>query len=123
MPVPRPGPDCVHLAAAVSLEDVLRILLADFAALHPAVSVRTICGASDELANHVLNGTHVDLFLSAEDQQLDRLSAAGLISPNARTVLVANRLVAIAVASQIAGMPIRSPARFAATAREAHCAR
>lgn len=100
-----PDADIIHVAAAASLEDVLPRLLADFAIQHPAIAVRSIYGASDELANHVLSGMHVDLFLSAEDRQVDRLSAAGLIAPYARTVLAANRLVAVALASGLEGLP------------------
>jgi molybdate transport system substrate-binding protein len=97
--------DIIHVAAAASLEDVLPRLLADFALLHPTLTVRSIYGASDELANHVLNGMHVDVFLSAEDRQVDRLSAAGLIVPETRAVLAANRLVAVALASGLATLP------------------
>jgi molybdenum ABC transporter molybdate-binding protein len=85
----------IHVAAAASLEDVFHLILLDFAARYPDVSVRTIHGASDELAGHVLNGVHVDLFLSAEDRQLDRLAEAGLLRPQGRLSLAANRLAAI----------------------------
>ncbi len=86
----------VHVAAAASLANVLHCLLADFAVHQPAVSVRAICGASDELADQILQGVHVDLFLSASEQPLDRLQAAGLLAPESRTLLSANRLAAIA---------------------------
>ena len=89
----------IHVAAAASLEDVFDRMLVDFAAREPDVSVRTIHGASDELAGHVLNGVHVDLFLSAEDRQLDRLTEAGLLAPQARVHVAANRLAAISAAS------------------------
>jgi molybdate transport system substrate-binding protein len=92
----------VHVAAAVSLENVLHCLLADFAVHHPGVSVRTLCGASDELADQILNGLHVDLFLSAADGPLDRLQAAGVLAPASRAVFGANRLAAIAVAPRLA---------------------
>jgi molybdenum ABC transporter molybdate-binding protein len=91
----------VHVAAAASLGSVLPCLLAEFAALEPLASVRTICGASDELADQVLNGSHVDLFLSAADGPLDRLESAGLLVPASRTVLGANRLAAITATPHI----------------------
>ncbi|MGH7058094.1 MAG: molybdate ABC transporter substrate-binding protein [Acetobacteraceae bacterium] len=89
-------PAIVHVAAAASLENVLHCLLADFAVHQPAASVRTLCGASDELADQILNGVHVDLFLSAADRPLDRLESAGVLSAENRTLLGANRLAAIA---------------------------
>lgn len=94
-------PSIVHVAAAASLENVLHCLLADFAVLQPTVSVRTICGASDELADHILKGVHVDLFLSAADEPLNRLEKAGVLSPESRTLLVANRLSAITCSPRI----------------------
>lgn len=92
---PAPDPSIVHVAAAASLENVLHCLLADFAVHRPSTSVRTICGASDELADHILKGVHVDLFLSAADGPLDRLESAGVLAPQSRTLLAANRLSAI----------------------------
>jgi molybdenum ABC transporter molybdate-binding protein len=101
---PVPHPTTVHVAAAASLENVLHCLLADFAVQQPGVSVRAICGASDELADPILNGVHVDLFLSAADQPLDQLEHAGVLAPQSRTLLCGNRLAAIASASQIANL-------------------
>jgi molybdenum ABC transporter molybdate-binding protein len=95
-------PAIVHVAAAASLENVLHCLTADFALQHPTIAVRTICGASDELAGQMVNGFHVDLFLSAEDRQLERLTAAGLIAPDRATILASNCLAAIAFTSRFA---------------------
>jgi molybdenum ABC transporter molybdate-binding protein len=92
----------VHVAAAASLENVLHCLLAEFAVQQPSIPVRTICGASDELADHVLRGVHVDLFLSAADEPLDRLEQAGLLAPEGRIPLGANRLAAITATPGIA---------------------
>lgn len=86
----------VHVAAAVSLEEVLGQLLADFAARHPQVRVRTLFGASDELADQVLAGACADLFLTADPRQLDRLAAAGLVAGKSRVPLAQNTLAAIA---------------------------
>jgi molybdate transport system substrate-binding protein len=97
----------VHVAAAASLENVLHCLLADFAVQQPAASVRAICGASDELADAILNGVHVDLFLSAADGPLDRLKDAGVLAPNSLALLCTNRLAAISAAPRIT--KLRSP--------------
>jgi molybdenum ABC transporter molybdate-binding protein len=90
----------VHVAAAVSLEEVLGQLLADYALRQPAVRVRTVFGASDELADHILAGAPADLFLTADDGQLDRLEAAGLVEPDSRRALAANTLAAIGPADR-----------------------
>src|SRR5579871_2334342 len=85
----------MHIAAAVSLEEPLGQLLADFALHEPAAQTRAIFGASDELADHLLAGSPADLFLTADTRQLDRLEAARLIQRGTRTPLVRNTLAAI----------------------------
>jgi len=118
---PRSPNSVVHVAAAASLEDVLHCLLADFALHQPSISVRAISGASDELADHILNGFHVDLFLSAADEPLDRLERGGLLVPESRTILGANCLAAITSAPQITKLSgpralLREPVRSIALA-------
>jgi molybdate transport system substrate-binding protein len=85
----------LHLVAAASLEQVLSQLLPDFAEGHTGLRVRTIYGASDELADRLLTGSPADLFLSADPHQLDRLESQGLLSPGTRRPLAENSLAAI----------------------------
>ena len=92
--VPNPAA-CVHVAAAVSLEEVLEQLLTDYALRQPAVRVRVVLGASDELADQLLGGAPVDLFLAADPRQLDRLEASGVVQPGTPTLLAENALAAI----------------------------
>ncbi|HKM53184.1 MAG TPA: molybdate ABC transporter substrate-binding protein [Isosphaeraceae bacterium] len=101
----------VHVAAAVSLEEVLGQLLADFALVQPSVRVRAVFGGSDELADHVLAGAPIDLFLTAASPPLDRLEAAGIAEANTRTVLAENTLAAIGPADR--DLPVRSSADLA----------
>jgi molybdenum ABC transporter molybdate-binding protein len=104
-------PPTVHVAAAVSLEEVVGQLLADYALHQPAVRVRAIFGASDELADHVLTGAPIDLFLTADPRQLDRLKS-GLLTPGAPpTVLAGNTLAVIGPAE--GGGRVRRPADLA----------
>ena len=63
---PDPAAACVRVAAAVSLEEVLEQLLADYGARRPSVRIRAVFGASDELADQILEGAPADLFLSAD---------------------------------------------------------
>jgi molybdate transport system substrate-binding protein len=103
--------DAVHVAAAVSLEEVLGQLLADYAVGHPGVRVRTLTGASDAVADQLLAGAAADLFLTADSRQLDRLEAAGLVEPGTRTDLAENSLVAIGPAGGTSA--VRRPADLA----------
>jgi molybdenum ABC transporter molybdate-binding protein len=95
----------LHLAAAVSLQEVVGQLLADFALRQPTVRVRAIFGASDELADHLLAGAPADLFLSADGRPLGRLHQAGLVAAGPWTVLVENHLAAIGPAES--SIPVR----------------
>lgn len=97
----------VHVAAAASLEEVLGQLLADYALRQPTVSVRTVFGASDELADHILAGAPTDLILVADPQQLERLEAAGMLVADSPLPLAGNRLAAIAPADRT--LSVRKP--------------
>jgi molybdenum ABC transporter molybdate-binding protein len=98
--VQGPGTTTIHVAAAVSLEEVLGQLLTDYALRQPTVHARAIFGASDELADLVLAGAPTDLFLTADAAPLDRLKAAGLHQLEAPVVLAENSLAAIASADR-----------------------
>ena len=89
----------VHIAAAASLEDVLGRLLADYSTEHKEIRVRSVFGATDELAEYILAGAPVDLFLMADDIPLDRLRQAGIVDGNSQKLLAGNSLTAIAPAA------------------------
>jgi molybdate transport system substrate-binding protein len=98
--VQGPETPAVHVAAAVSLEEVLGQLLADFALRRPADRVRAVFGASDELADQLLAGAPGDLLLTADPGQLDRLATAGLVEPGSPVLLAENTLAAIGPADR-----------------------
>jgi molybdenum ABC transporter molybdate-binding protein len=100
--------DAVHVAAPVSLQEVLGELLADYAVRTPAVRVRAVFGASDELADHLLAGARADLFLTADPGQLDRLAAGRLLGPDEPIVLAGNTLAVIGPAD--CPVSVRKPA-------------
>jgi molybdate transport system substrate-binding protein len=98
----------VRVAAAVSLEDVLAALATDHALKQPGARVRVVLGASDDLAEQILAGSSVDLFLTADAGQLDRLAASRLIQADTVTPLAENALAAIGSAGLSAA--VRRPA-------------
>jgi molybdenum ABC transporter molybdate-binding protein len=87
----------VHVAAAISLQEAVGQILAEFALHYPAIHVRTIFGASNELADHLLAGAPGDVFLSAEPAEVNRLEAAGLVAAKSRLAIARNGLAAIGV--------------------------
>jgi molybdate transport system substrate-binding protein len=86
---------CVHVAAAISLQEALGQIVAAFALHRPAVAVRVVYGASNELASHLIAGAPGDLFISAEPAQIDELEAAGRVLPGTRRVVASNSLAVI----------------------------
>jgi molybdate transport system substrate-binding protein len=66
-----------------------------------------VYGASDELAEHILGGAAVNLFVSADPRQIERLQSAGLVEGASRS-LAQNTLAAVAVANW--PHTLRSPA-------------
>ncbi len=98
----------VHLAAAVSLEGVIGRLLVDYALSQPKIRVRAVYGGSDALADQALAGAPIDILLSANDSQLDRLEKAGLLVSGSRVQLAVNRLAA--VAADGCNLRVRKPA-------------
>jgi molybdate transport system substrate-binding protein len=106
--VAAPESATLHVAAAVSLQEALGQLLADYALRQPAVGVRVLYGASDELAYHLLAGAPADLFLTAAPEPLDRLDAASFLRPGSRVRLAENTLAALAPADR--PLAVRKPA-------------
>jgi molybdenum ABC transporter molybdate-binding protein len=86
---------CVHLAAAISLQEVMGQLLAEYALRRPAVRVRAVYGASNELADHLLGGAPGDLFIAAEASVLNRLDAADITAARSRRTVALNGLAVI----------------------------
>jgi molybdate transport system substrate-binding protein len=86
---------CLHLAAAISLQEVVGELLAVYALKQPTVKIRAVFGASNELADHVLSGAACDIFISAEQTELDRLHDAKKLVPRSRRTIALNGLSAI----------------------------
>jgi molybdate transport system substrate-binding protein len=87
-------PHALHMLAAVSLEEVVGRLLSDYSQPRPDIRVRTVFGASDELADLIRGGAPADLFLSASADHLMRLGRV----PTRRGPLAENALAVIAPA-------------------------
>lgn len=90
----RPMAGTIVVSAASSLTEAFEELAADFERAHPGVRVELNFGGSSTLATQVLNGAPVDVFASADREQMVRVSGAGLVA-GVPQVLAANALVAI----------------------------
>lgn len=101
----------LHVAAAVSLEEVVGQLLTDFARHAPGLRVRAIYGASDELADQLLAGAPGDVFLTADPHQLERLRTGQLVQQDQQVSLAENGLAVISAAG--GDVAVRRPADLA----------
>lgn len=86
----------ITVSAAVSLTEALTAVGEAYARI--GGSVRFNFGASNVLARQIVSGAPVDLFISADEAQMDVVSAAGLLKDGTRVDLLRNQL-AVAVPS------------------------
>ena len=89
-------PITLTVSAAASLQDALEAIAPEFQAAHPEIAIAYNFGSSGALQRQIEQGAPADVFFSAADRQMDILAAKGLIAPESRQDLVANRLVLIA---------------------------
>jgi molybdate transport system substrate-binding protein len=71
-----------------------------------AFNVTATYGASPALAKRIENGEPVDVFISADLDSMEYLEQRGLVQPDMRDILVANKLVLIARANSNAALTI-----------------
>ena len=89
-----PTPVPITVSAAVSLTDVLTAI-ADEYARRGLGSIRFNFGASNVLARQIVDGAPVDVFISADDAQLDVVAAGKLVKNGTRVPLLRNQLAVI----------------------------
>ncbi len=84
----------VLVFAAASLTDALGEIAASW---EKATGVRVVVnlGASSMLARQIREGAPADLFLSADEIQMDGLEKAGLVAPGTRRDVLSNSLVVV----------------------------
>ncbi len=85
----------ITVSAAASLKDVLSALGTSFEAQHPGDHISFNFGSSGTLRTQIEAGAPADLFIPADDKNMDALVRQNLIDVNSRRVLAGNRLVLI----------------------------
>ena len=91
-----PAAKPITVSAAVSLTDALGVVAEAYS--RTGRGVRFNFGASNVLARQIVAGAPVDLFISADEAQMDVVAAAGLLKEGSRVPLLRNQL-AVAVPS------------------------
>jgi molybdate transport system substrate-binding protein len=91
-----PGAGKVELTiyAATSTRDALLALEGAYEAEHGVELVFNF-GSSGDLSKQIVAAARADVFLSADERELDKVEAAGLTVPGSRRVLLSNQLVVI----------------------------
>ncbi|TDJ74620.1 MAG: molybdate ABC transporter substrate-binding protein [Planctomycetota bacterium] len=98
----RAGHEGLLVFAAASLRDACTELGRSFTARGGATVHFNFAG-SNELAYQLLAGAHADVFLSADELQMDRVESAELLAAGSRRALLSNALVVIAPGAERAG--------------------
>jgi molybdate transport system substrate-binding protein len=89
----------VMVSAAASLTNALRELAPLFEAAHPGMPVRLNFGASGALLAQIAKGAPVDVFISADQETMDRAQGQGLVQAARRRDVVSNTLVVVVPAA------------------------
>ena len=106
------APPPLTVCAAVSLTDALEAIAKEYEAAG-GCPVRFNFAGSNTLARQLANGAPADLFISADEAQMDVAARAGVIDGSTRINLLANRL---AIATRRGGPPIADGRDLAAPA-------
>ncbi len=93
--VPATAQKDITVGAAVSLSDVLKTVAQDYSSLRPGTRVYLSLGASSTIARQIQAGAPIDIFFSADRDQMDLLEKSGLLVAGSRTDLLTNRLAFI----------------------------
>ncbi len=89
-----PAAKPITVSAAVSLTDVLTAIAEEYGKAGKG-SVRFNFGASNVLARQITDGAPVDMFLSADEAQMDVVAAAHLLLDGWRVDLLRNQLAIV----------------------------
>ena len=89
-----PSPTPITVSAAVSLTDALTAIGNDYATAGRG-TVRFNFGASNVLARQIASGAPVDVFISADEAQMDAVAQAGMVLEGTRVDLLSNQLAVV----------------------------
>jgi molybdate transport system substrate-binding protein len=90
----------VTVAAAVSLTDVLEEIATAYAATGGG-AVRFNLAGSNVLARQIVNGAPADVFISADETQMDVVEKAGAVLAGSRVDLVENQLAIVSTPEHV----------------------
>lgn len=89
-----PAPPTITVSAAVSLTDALTSAAEAYGAGGHG-GVRFNFAASNVLAQQIIDGAPVDVFISADEAQMDAIERAGMVAAGTRVDLLGNQLAVV----------------------------
>jgi molybdate transport system substrate-binding protein len=89
-----PTPRTITVSAAISLTEALTALAGEYAGAGRG-AVRFNFGPSNLLARQIVAGADVDLFVSADEAQMDHVAREGLLKDGNRVALLGNQLAVV----------------------------
>jgi len=95
----RAAPLELAVYAAASTRDALQALAPDWEREH-GVTLVLNSGSSGALARQIVAAARADVFLSADQTEMERVEAAGLVAAGTRRPLLSNRLVVVEPAGE-----------------------
>jgi molybdate transport system substrate-binding protein len=84
------------VSVAASLADAMKLIAARFEQSRPGTTVRLNTGASGALLQQIVQGAPVDIFVSADEETIERGIRLKMLQAASRRVIAGNRLVLIA---------------------------
>ena len=88
-------PVTLTVSAAASLQAALEKITPQFTEVHPDITIDYNFASSGALQRQIEQGAPTDVFFAAASKQMDALSDKGMIVPDSRQDLVANRLALV----------------------------
>ena len=101
------GEDALTVSAAISLTDSLEAVARAYNAAGGG-AVRFNFAGSNTLARQLVNGAPADVFISADEAQMDVAERAGAVDRTTRVALLGNRLAVITRKDNATGSSIRN---------------
>jgi len=93
-------PQPITVAAAVSLTEALEEIARAYSSAGGA-QVRFNLAGSNVLARQIVSGAPADVFISADDAQMDVVEKAGALVPGSRVVIVENQLAVVSTPDRV----------------------
>ncbi|HJO37039.1 MAG: molybdate ABC transporter substrate-binding protein [Vicinamibacterales bacterium] len=87
--------EIVRVSAATSLTNVLEEIAREYERAAPGVRIELNIAGSNTLARQIVTGAPVDLFVSANTVEMDRVERSGRVRRGARVSLLSNQLVVV----------------------------